>query len=449
MKVKYLYISLTLGVGMVLALLWLVGVGATAQAAPAAELHVCPSGCAYTSIQVAVDAAQTGDVIKVAQGSYTDVHHIASLDTATFTATQIVAITKTITIQGGYTTSDWNTPDPTAHPTILDAQGQGRVLVITGTIAPTIKGLRITGGDAAGLGGFQWGDMGGGIYINAATAVISSNLVYSNTVGSNEGFGGGLGLIDSDATLNGNTVSSNVAHNGDGLYLRYSPAILSGNTISGNGDIASGWGGGLYLYSSNATLSGNTITGNTGGYGGGVSVQHGGATLNDNTVTNNDGYRGGGLFLYGGSNTVSKNVIIGNTASDQGGGVYLWSNSSTLVNTIVSDNHLSSGLGAGLYLDSASALRLLHTTIARNSGGDNSGVYVTGYEWEGTYYASTVVMTDTILVSHTAAIDQGVDISVTTDIDGDTRPQGAGFDIGADELFHSRIYVPLVMRSEQ
>ena len=40
---------------------------------PEAELHVC-SSCSYTTIQEAVDAASQGDLIKVAEGSYTDIH---------------------------------------------------------------------------------------------------------------------------------------------------------------------------------------------------------------------------------------------------------------------------------------------------------------------------------------------------------------------------------------
>jgi hypothetical protein len=490
-----------------IALLWLLGGGLSAHAALALsavegpvealadELRVCPSGCTYSSIQAAVDAADPGDVIKIAQGTYTGVQNIPSLNTATFTATQVVAITKSVTIRGGYTTVNWTTPYPITQPTTLDAQRQGRVLVITGTITSTVEGLRITGGDAVGLGGFPWGDVGGSIYVNAAMAVISGNLVYSNTAGNGNSYGGGLGLISSDATLNGNTVSSNTAHHGSGLYLRYSPATLSNNVIRNNGDDVSGWGGGVYLAGSAATLRENIVTGNTGGYGGGVNVQGGTAVLRGNTITGNTGYRGGGLYLYTGSATVSDNVITGNTASDQGGGVYFWSNSSTLINTAVADNRLSSGLGAGLYLDGASAPRLLHVTIARNSGGDGSGVYVTN--WSSPHYSS-VAMTNTIIVSHTVgitvttgntatlngtlwhantitqsgnvihtndrsgdpafaadgyhltlgsvAIDRGVSAGVDTDIDGETRPLDDGYDIGADELEVRRVYLPLVLR---
>ncbi len=151
---------------------------------------------------------------------------------------------------------------------------------------------------------------------------------------------------------------------------------------------------------------------------------------------------------------------------------------------------------------------LVHTTLARNGstlltrgadGGDGSGIHVTGLEWNETYYPSAVVMTNTILVSHTvgitvtagntatlnttlwhangtdyegnvihtndrsgdpafdtdgyhltsssAAIDAGVDAGVTTDIDGDTRPWGEGHDIGADEFRQWYVYLPLVMKN--
>ena len=194
-----------------------------------------------------------------------------SLNTATFTATQIVAITKSVAIQGGYTSSAWNAPDPTANQTTLDAQGQGRVLYVTGDISPTIEGLRITGGDATGLGGCWGGDAGGGVYIISATATLSGNAIYSNTASTASGGldnGGGLCLLNSDATLNANTVYSNTAGQfGGGLFLAYGTPTLSANTVISN--TAGYCGGGLYLDSSNATLSGNAISDNTAGQVGG------------------------------------------------------------------------------------------------------------------------------------------------------------------------------------
>ena len=45
-----------------------------------------------------------------------------------------------------------------------------------------------------------------------------------------------------------------------------------------------------------------------------------------------------------------------------------------------------------------------------------------------------------------AAIDAGVDAGVLTDIDGDPRPIGPSFDIGADEAWRW-VFLPLVLRN--
>jgi parallel beta-helix repeat protein len=470
-----------------IALLWLLNGGLLAHAAPTDDLFVCPSGCTYSSIQAAVNAADNGDVVKVAQGAYVGVQNVASLNTDTFTATQIVVITKSITLRGGYN-DDFTMRDPETYRTILNAQGQGRAIAIVGSgIAPTVEGLRVTGGDAADLGGvwvgdFWTGHVGGGIYVYQATAVISGNHVYSNTAP----LCGGVILYQGDGTLTNNTVGNNTASDGGGagICLRQSPATLNDNIVHSNTS-ANGWGGGITLDSSDATLNRNVVFENsTDDYGGGISVDFSAATLTNNRVYSNAADdEGGGIYIYNSYGVLlSGNIITGNTA-DRGGGIDLESGTPTLVNNVVADNQ-ATVYGAGLYITRSSA-RLLHTTVARNTGGDGSGIHVTN-KGPGEY--STVVMTNTIIVDHeigitvtvdntatlnatlwhanvtprggnvihtndyngdpafapdgyhigvdSLALDRGVAPAggVTTDIDGDSRPQGAGYDLGADEF---------------
>ncbi|RMF38188.1 MAG: hypothetical protein D6759_01355 [Chloroflexi bacterium] len=430
-KSKYLFITLAVGLGLTLALLGLVGYAQPAHADPGV-LYVAPDGddanhCASITnrcrtIQRAVDVARPGDEIRVAAGVYAGVSARAGI-------TQTVYISKTVTVRGGYTTTNWTTPDPAAHPTTLDAQGQGRVVYISGNISPTLEGLRITGGDAAGLGGAPGGkDAGGGVYIYQATAIISNCMVYSNTASTADwGYGGGLFLYGSGATLSGNTVVSNTAStasygHGGGLFLYGSGATLNNNTVQGNTASTAGWGygGGLYLLTSDAALSGNTVVSNVAGtayrgWGGGLYIWYSDATLSGNTVQGNtastvdQGY-GGGLSLSNSDATLSGNTIVSNTATlnpfsiGKGGGLYVWeSGSFALTNNLVADNHAYTA-GSGLWFKGTSTRatsgRLLHTTIADNDG-SGQGVYADEY--------TTLTFTNTIIAGH-----HSVGISVTT-----------------------------------
>jgi hypothetical protein len=151
----------------------------------------------YASVQAAVDAALIGDEIRVAGGTYTGVQARGGM-------TQVVYISKTVTLRGGYNSNltVWN---PNAYPTTLNAQGAGRVVsIVGGAAAPTLDGFIITGGDATGVTLYCPGLLGtpsgcgGGVFVYQAQATIVNNVVTHNVAevwtGGYSAEGGGLCL---------------------------------------------------------------------------------------------------------------------------------------------------------------------------------------------------------------------------------------------------------------
>jgi parallel beta-helix repeat protein len=453
----------------------------------------CSSIQPCATVQRAVDVAIPGGEILVATGHYTGVH-------ARGAVTQVVYISKTVTIQGGYS-ADFLVWDPQAHPTTLDAEGEGRVVLVTGSgITATLEALRITGGDASGAGGASPGlvDHGGGIQVFQSVLVLMDSEVYSNT---SPEHGGGIYLASSSyAALTGNRVFSNTAGlTSGGINMSaVDGAMLADNVIYGN--TASGsYGGGMLVSNSSAVaLMDNTVFSNSvaeaGGYGGGIAVRRcDGVTLTGNVIySNTAGFRGGGIHLENTTDaTVARNAVHRNTAPCavavlSGQGV-------ALVNNVIVENY-----GCGVRVQGSDA-RMLHTTLARNKG-------ARALLSEG---GATLWMTNTIVVSHTggleaggagtvitavatlwgegdwanenydvsafsggtvitvtdiwgdpdfvepavsnyhigpgsAAIGKGANTDVSTDIDGQTR-LGAP-DLGADE-FIANVYLPLVLRN--
>jgi parallel beta-helix repeat protein len=380
----------------------------------------------YVSIQGAVDDAIDGDTIKVATGVYSGVNNYGGLP-------QVVYISKTITIRGGYSAGSWDYYDPDVYSTTLDAQGLGRVMYITGNISPTIEGLHITGGDANGLGGSNppyERDGGGGLLILDAWASIKDTRIFSNTAQEGGGlllysssselnkldvysntaeyYGGGIYMYLSPATLRNNQITDNRAHgnwsSGGGLFISYSDVVLEENTIAGNTSVQIG--GGIYLHNGEVTMNSNSVSSNESIFsnGGGMYIYSSQGELLGNNISDNVArYEGGGLVLFNDSNmTLNRNTIISNTAGRSGGGLDVRVSSITMTNNVVADNY-GRQKGSGI-LAEGTQLDLLYTTIARNTGDEGDGVHVTGYTWGTTDYSSTINLHNNILVSHTVGI---------------------------------------------
>jgi len=478
-------------VAAVLAIAGLLGPPPPVARANPGVLCVAPggTGCAspcegtcYAAVQEAVDAAVLGDEIRVA-GAHSGVQARNGL-------TQVVYLSQTLTIRGGYTTSNWTVPYPLTQPTTLDAQGQGRVLYITGEVSPTVAGLVLTGGSAVGLGGsFSGNDAGGGVLVDQAGAVISGCTIVDNAVGpastSGSGSGGGVCFVQSAGQLVGNVIVSNTARWGGGVRGDVADFTMSGNQVLSNTGY---YGGGVYLTSGSPLVEENEVRGNEARYGGGLALVGCPGTVAGNRLRANSGwFRGGGVYVSTGlPATIEGNLIAGNDTNYRGGGLYIERNDAILTNNVIVDNVLNTSFyeGPGVWIGAASPV-FLHTTIAGNTGHDGSGVYVTDLAGQ----PSTVYLTNTILVSQTvgitvatgstntavlngvlwhgngtdyggpgtisvtgeisgapafapdgyhlaggsAALGQGGAAGVVSDIDGEPRP-ASGPDLGADEL---------------
>jgi uncharacterized repeat protein (TIGR01451 family) len=246
-------------------------------------------------------------------------------------------------------------------------------------------------------------------------------------------------------------------------------------------------GGGIYLYNCSASINGNVFFENQGRTGGGIEIEYCSATLQNNEIISNTATSsgGGGIRMLESAVSSEGNLIASNWSNGAtlgGGGMYIDVGTLyTSTNDIFVDNY-SASTGSAIWANSGCLANMIHTTIANNYGGDGTGIFnIDTQFW----------MTNTVFVSHTigffayensvshleatlwgndtdwmgdgtittgtinlygnpgfidpangdyhlgpdsVAINSGIDAGITTDLDGDARPFGEGFDIGADEF---------------
>jgi uncharacterized repeat protein (TIGR01451 family) len=276
--------------------------------AAAAVLNV-PQG--FATIQAAIDAAASGDVVLVAPGTY--------VENIRFNGKAI-----TVTSAQG------------AAQTVIDGNQAGSVATFASSEGPAsvLDGFTLRNG----RGSQAFAGDGGGILVNSASPTITNNLVTGNrgcdgvgisvTLGSpliqgnriegnvRQGCTGGLGggglAIQgaSTARILDNVIAGNTITSGDGggisLFAAATPLIrgnvITGNTASGLSPCSTG-GGIVMFFRSDADIVGNVIAGNTAGCGGGVywltPSGDRGPLLASNTIADNNAAQGSGVYADG------------------------------------------------------------------------------------------------------------------------------------------------------
>jgi hypothetical protein len=367
------------------------------------------------SVQRGIDVADSGDEVRIAVGAYTGVHGRAAPPGYEGPAviTQVVYLTKTLMLRGGFTTTDWTVPNPERFPTVVDARNQGRGLFMAGPISPTIDGVWFVNGNATGLGGGVFSYDGGG---NVAVYRSAPTVRHSRFVSGTARLGGGFWLGQGRSVLDANYFLNNTATQGGGFFAGGSSATLNDNLFAGN--MARSTGGGLLLLYSDMTLINNAVVGNrTEGDASGIGVGGSTATFLHTTVADNTGGDGSGVTINELLSVPSQTSMTNTILVNQTAGITVGVSSQVQMNGVLwfANGVNTGGLGA--------------ITITTQYTG-NPAFAEDGYHLS---FAS-------------AAIDRGVDAGVQDDIDGDLRPVGGASDLGADEYPYHSLLLPLLPR---
>jgi len=347
-----------------------------------------------------------------------------------------------LTLRGGYTTTNWVASDPLANPTTLDAQGLGRVIVITGTVNASIEYLTVTRGRIDGISLCPV-DCGGGIMATGALTLTNVNLINNRA----ERFGGGVAaLLTTTVTssrFEGNSAAGNFG-SGGGLHAE-GPVSIQGTVFMRNTSTSAGggidiqdsaisiadsslvqnqsffsWGGAVQVsfptvISGPVSISGTTFISNLVGVSSTIQSGHGGAvaTFNAHVTAINSRFEnnrcvqercdGGGLYVLGNTFfvtpvvTLSNTTFVNNAATRNGGGAAV-SGLTMLTNGYFARNHTAGGTnafsegGGGLWTDGLilEATRFINNTSGEDGGGLNSfaALTVTNSLFQGNSSAS-------------------------------------------------------------
>ncbi len=310
------------------------------------EITVCPSGCDFSSIQAAVNAAASGDVVKITEGEYT-------------ASPQVVSITKSITLRGGYN-ADFSVWDPDVYPTVLNGAGTSRVVSAIGTIEVTLEGLVIEDGFSS--------SNGAGVYSEGTTLQVLDSVIQNNKVNPNYNGNYGVGLFISGGSLwmqnslvqgNQPNPGDEVSHSGGGLYGLGAVIELHNSSFLDNiaafgtgGTFDIGTGGGVYLENCTSNVDGVTFK-------------------NNQATTHNHG--GGGLWTRGGSMNLTNSIFEANI----NGGAVLFDNNGALIEGNQFLSNQGSGLFVGVWTTTGPSNVTVQNNLLQNNTG--SGMQVTNF----------------------------------------------------------------------
>ncbi|MEW6355229.1 MAG: choice-of-anchor Q domain-containing protein [Planctomycetota bacterium] len=394
---------------------------------------------AYTDLQSALVGAVAGDIIWVADGTYTPDSASPGNRALSFKITDDVAV------YGGFagTETSLGQRDWTTYVTILSGDLSGNdvgftnntensyhVVTANGTQI-VLDGFTISGGNANG--GFFL-DLGGGMYNYYGAEVTISNCTFSWN--SAKVAGGGMhnnAIQASSSIMNCLFTHNRSDRDGAGLTNKSSSISVTDCVFSENTGVN---GSGLYNSSSNVVATNCLFSNNT-------SSGSGGATFNSLSAP-----------------TYMNCTFYGNSAGAYGGAMYNSSSSSpTITNCILWDdtaviggNEIRNATGSTAYISYSDIEGCggsgpgWNTSLGTDGGGniDVNPMFINAADPEGPDNRFATSDDGLRLNTASAPIDNGTAAGApSSDITGGPRPLNGGYDMGAYECLGARIYVDI------
>ena len=406
------------------------------------------------TIQAGIDASVDGDIVLLADGTYTGVGNY-NID---FSGKSI-----TVKSTGG------------ADVCIVDCQGLGRGILIYNGETVTLEGLTVTNGDAGG-------NHGGGIYANGSDIIVVGCIFDSNSardgsavysyvassfftnctfISNNSAADGGAVFSAVSSFTNCTFTSNNSARNGGAVYS-YNPSLFTNCTFISNNSAADG--GAIYSSSYQTAISSTfftncTFASNSAHSGGAVYFSYYASSFFTSCAfTSNSALYGGALYSSGDANVYSfTNCTFASNSAYSGGAVYSYYYSNGFFTNCTFTLNNATQQGGAIWCDPGLPLTLKNCILWGDIALDGSEIYekeeplfITYSEIQGGHTGDGNIDADPLFVHAdndlhlqltSPCIDTGIaDGAPSDDLDGYLRPIGAGYDMGAYEYHYDTLF---------
>ena len=243
---------------------------------------------------------------------------------------------------------------------------------------------------------------GGGVYLEAGSAMIVGAQLNNNTAPGASGSGGGLFVnADAQAVVAAGEIVANTANRaGGGVEVAGGTITLDGVNVSANqipaATAAPGNGGGLHAGGGSVTVRGGQFTQNQATEGGGIW------TSGMLTIEGNDA----------GAATIANNTGRGDAADNGGGGIYLQAGSAMISDATITTNSATgtSGSGGGLFVNEGAEATVMGSTISGNAANRaGAGIEVAGgtLTLEGVNVSTNVIPAATAMPGNGGGLHAG------------------------------------------